>query len=144
MKIAKRVLIAFLVYVCVVVAFESLLGFFQPANQATLVIATADQDGERRDRIVSRLESDGKIYVAANHWPRAWFRRALANPDVLVTLDQVERDAAGANGEGPKPYRAIQVSGEEREHVARENSLPVAFRVLTGFPPRLFMRLDPS
>ena len=141
MKIAKRILILVLVYVGIVAGFESLLGYFQPANQATLVIATTDEDGKRSDRVVSRLESNGDLYVAANHWPRAWFRRALENPAVFVTLDDGKDDEG--KGAEPKPYQVVPITGEEHERVDRENSLPIAFRVLTGFPPRMIVRLDP-
>jgi hypothetical protein len=81
---------------------------------------------------VSRLESDGQLYVAANHWPRAWYKRALENPEVQVTLD-------GEKGD----YRAVPVTGAERDRVDGQNSLGVVFRILTGFPPRDFVRLDP-
>ena len=74
-----------------------------------------------------------KLYVAANHWPRAWYRRALDNPAVQVSLD----------GE-TTAYRAVPVSGEEHDRVDGENSLPLLFRIVTGFPPRYFLRLDPS
>jgi hypothetical protein len=81
---------------------------------------------------VSRLESDGRLYVAANHWPRAWYRRALENPDVQVTLDGEKRD-----------YRAVRVTGVEHDRVEGENGVGLVFRILTGFPPRYFVRLDP-
>jgi hypothetical protein len=81
---------------------------------------------------VTRLESDGKLYVAANHWPRAWYERALANPDVQVTEDGGKRD-----------YRAVPVSGAEHDRVQAENRHSVVFLILTGFPPRYFLRLDP-
>jgi hypothetical protein len=132
MKAAKRIAILFLVYVGIVVAFESLIGVLQPGGEATLVITTTDADGSH-DRVVSRLESDGKLYVAANHWPRAWYNRALNNPEVRATLD-------GATGD----YRAVPVSGAEGERVDGENSLGLVFRILTGFPPRTFLRLDPN
>jgi hypothetical protein len=114
------------------VAFESLIGYFQPRAGSTLVITTFDPDGAPHDRVVARLESDGHLYVAANHWPRAWYRRALENPDVQVTLDGEKRN-----------YRAVPVTGAEDDRVERENSLGVVFRILTGFPPRHFLRLDP-
>ncbi|HKJ23576.1 MAG TPA: hypothetical protein VKB65_02050 [Myxococcota bacterium] len=132
MKALKIVGIVLLVYVGVVVVFESLIGTIQPSSGSTLVITTFDADGAAHDRVVSRLESDGHLYVAANHWPRAWYRRALARPDVEATLD-------GTKG----AYRAVPVTGVEDERVERANSLPLAFRVLTGFPPRHFLRLDP-
>ncbi len=132
MKTLKIVSTVVLVYLGIVVAFESLIGYFQPAGESTLVITTFDADGTPHDRVVSRLESDGQLYVAANHWPRAWYNRALENPEVQVTLD-------GEKGD----YRAVAVTGVEHDHVDGENSLGVFFRLLTGFPPRYFVRLDP-
>ncbi|MDP6579657.1 MAG: hypothetical protein QF681_03290, partial [Vicinamibacterales bacterium] len=69
MKAAKRIAIVFLAYVGLVVAFESSLGYFQPAGQTTLVITTTADDGTQNGRVVARLESNGLLYVAANHWP---------------------------------------------------------------------------
>lgn len=132
MKIVKIVGFALLAYVLVIVAFESLIGVVQPSGDSTLVITTFDADGKSHDRVVARLESDGKVYVAANHWPRAWYRRALANPEVQATID-------GAKGD----YRAVAVTGEEHTRIGREHALPLPFRIVTGFPPRYFVRLDP-
>ena len=132
MKALKIVAIGVLVYVGIVVAFESLIGYFQPRAGSTLVITTFDEDETPHDRVVSRLESNGQLYVAANHWPRAWYRRALANPNVQAAVD-------GKKGD----YRAVPVTGAEHDRVAGENSLGLVFRVVTGFPPRYFLRLDP-
>ena len=70
--------------------------------------------------------------MAANHWPRAWFRQALENPEVQVTLDERTAD-----------YRAVLVSDTEHDRVDSDNPLGLGFRILTGFPPRYFVRLDP-
>ena len=82
MKSLKIVLYVLLGYVAIVARFASLLGYFQPQNERTLVITTTDGQGETHDRVVSRLETDGSLYVAVNHWPRAWYRRVLENPQV--------------------------------------------------------------
>ena len=132
MKPVKIAAIAVLAYVGVVATFESLLGYTQPAAGSTLVITTFDADGTPHDRVVSRLESDGQLYVAANHWPRAWYRRALENPDVQIALDGQKVD-----------YRAVPVTGAEHDRVESDNSVGLGFRILTGFPPRYFVRLDP-
>jgi hypothetical protein len=132
MKALKIVAIVVLVYGGIVVAFESLIGFFQPTAGSTLVITTFEGNGNPHDRVVSRLQSDNQLYVAANHWPRAWYERALENPDVQVTLD-------GDKGD----YRAVPVTGAEHDRVDADNSLALAFRIVTGFPPRYFVRLDP-
>ena len=129
MKSLKIVAIVIFVYVGIVVAFESSIGYFQPTAGSTLVITTFDGDRTPHDRVVSRLESDGKLYVAANHWPRAWYNHALENPEVQITLD-------GEKGD----YQAV--AGAEHDRVDAENNLGVAFRILTGFPPRYFVRLD--
>jgi hypothetical protein len=131
MKALKWIVILLVAYAGIVVAFESLIGFFQPADASTLVITTSDGDGAH-DRVVSRLESEGALYVAANHWPRAWHARAIANPDVDATVADETR-----------PYRAVPLSGDEHDRIAREHALPFVFRVLTGFPARRFLRLDP-
>ena len=131
MKIVKTAAIVAFTYIGIVVAFESLIGYFQPADESTLVITTFDADGTPHDRVVSRLESDGQLYVAANHWPRAWYNRVLENPELHVTL-------GGAEGD----YRAVPVIGAEHDRVDDDNSLGVGFRILTGFPPRYFVRLD--
>ena len=133
MKPIRIVLIAVLVYVIIVFAFESLIGIAQPTQPgSTLVITTFAADGKPHDRVVSRLEADGQLYVAANHWPRAWYKRALANPDVQVTQ----------NGE-KRSYKAVPIEGAEHDRVNEQNRLGLGFRFLTGFPPRRFVRLDP-
>ena len=132
MKVIKIIAILLLVYVGIVAAFESALGYFQPAGQSTLVISTTAEDGTVNDRVLARIESSGQLYVAANHWPRAWYRQALKNPNVQVSLD----------GE-MTAYLAVPVTDEEHNRVDSEHGLGLVIRILTGFPPRYFMRLDP-
>ena len=130
MKVVKLIAILFLVYVGIVVVFESLLGYFQPAG--SLVITSTDEDGNSRDRVLSRLESNDQLYVAANHWPRAWYNRALENPQVQVAMDG--KKAA---------YLAVPVADEEHDRVNADKPLGIVIRILTGFPPRYFLRLEP-
>jgi hypothetical protein len=132
MKALKIVVIVLLVYAGIVTAFESLIGYTQPTPESTVVLTTFDADGTPHDRVVSKLVSDGKIYVAANHWPRAWYHRALANPQVQITID-------GKKGD----YLAVPVSGAEHDRVESENRHGLVFLFLTGFPPRYFVRFDP-
>jgi len=133
MKALKIIVIALLVYAGIVTAFESLIGYFQPAQPgSTIALTTFDSSGTPHDRVVSKLESDGQLYVAANHWPRAWYHRALANPKVQATIDGVKRD-----------FRAVPVTGEEHDRVQSAHPHGLVFLFLTGFPPRYFVRLDP-
>ena len=132
MRLAKILMIVALVYVGIVATFESLLGYFQPADAQTMVITTYDSDGQGADRVVARLKSNGTLYVAANHWPRGWFNDALENDEVDITFD----------GE-TQSYRAVLLEGVDHDAVNAQHALPLAFRILTGFPPRYLMRLDP-
>ncbi len=134
MKAVKIVAIVLGCYVALVVAFESLIGILQPTQDTTLVISTSDEDGSSHDRVLARLESNGRLYVAANHWPRAWYNRALENPEVRIAL---------AGETESKPFLAVPVKGQEHDRVQRDNGTGTAFRFLTGFPPRYFLRLDP-
>lgn len=128
----RTVAIVLGVYVVLVVAFESLLGYFQPEPPGTLVITTTSDDGRTHDRVLSGLESEGRSYVAVNHWPRAWYRRVLKNPNVTITRDGETKDRI-----------ATRVSGDEHDRVAADNPVGIAFRLVTGFAPRHFVRLDP-
>ena len=61
-KIAIGLVIA---YASVVILFESLLGFYQPQNEATLTITTTNDAGEQNDRVLSRIIANERLYVAA-------------------------------------------------------------------------------
>jgi hypothetical protein len=138
-KIVGTVMLA---YLGLVVVFESYLGIVQPRFgadnpggwDATIVITTTSEEGVALDRVVVPLETEGRLYVSANHWPRSWYKRALENSAVRVT-----------SGGETKDYTAVPVpaSGEEHDRLEREHSHPVWFRFMTGFPPRLFLRLEP-
>ncbi len=133
MKILKIIGILVAVYVGIVVLFESLIGYFQPTYATTLTITTTDASGNVKDRVLAGIESDDKLYVAANHWPRAWYRAVHDNPQVQVTRDGVTGD-----------YLAVDVTPAEHDKLNNEvQPLPFLVRFLTGFPPRYFVRLDP-
>ena len=127
----KKVLIGIAVlYVLVVVGFESMLGYTQPENQGTLVITTFD-DGEPHDRVVSRIHIDDQLYVAVNHWPRLWYWQLLDEPVVRIRY-----------GDTDDFFRAVPV--EEDQAIRRVDDarpLSLQFRILTGFPPRHFVQL---
>lgn len=132
MRAVKIVAIVLVVYALVVVVFETLLGSLQPASPDTVVITTTDAEGKSYDRVLSGLDSGGQFYVAVNHWPRAWYYRLLENPNVRIT-----------RGGETREYVAVRVTAEERSDVERDHSAGIVFRILTGFPPRHFIRLDP-
>jgi hypothetical protein len=82
--------------------------------------------------VLSPIDDDGQLFVSANHWPRAWYHRALENPNVEVTRDGEARD-----------YRAVPVSDAEREQLFEEHGFPWIVYPFTGFAPREFLRLEP-
>ena len=127
----KKVLIGIAVlYVLVVVGFESMLGYTQPENQGTLVITTFD-DGEPHDRVVSRIHIDDELYVAVNHWPRLWYWQLLDEPVVQIRY-----------GDTDDLFRAIPVEEDQAiQRVDDARPLSLQFRILTGFPPRHFLQL---
>ena len=133
MRLVKILIIIAVVYVGIVATFESLLGYFQPANDSTLVITTTNSDGDRSPRVVSAILHDEQLYVAANHWPRAWYNQALENPGVTVDFQGQIQD-----------YTAVPVTDGEHDEVNGARPLGTVFRILTGFPPRYFLRLDPN
>ena len=132
-RVFKIVVILFLVYAGVVATFESLLGYFQPQGDGMIVITTTNAEGVRKDRVVSRIDSADQLYVAANHWPRSWYRQTLALPNVSVSVNGVAAE-----------YLAVPIDGAEHDRVDTDHPLPLSFRILTGFPPRYFIRLDPK
>ena len=127
----KKILIGIAVlYVLVVVGFESMLGYTQPENQGTLVITTFD-DGEPHDRVVSRIHIDDELYVAVNHWPRLWYWQLLDEPVVRIRY-----------GDTDDLFRAVPVEGDQAiQRVDDARPLSLQFRILTGFPPRHFVQL---
>ena len=139
MKALKWLVIVLAAYLGIVVAFEGLVAFMgkrqadsgvQP-GETWIVITTADGAGSK-DTVIAGVEREGQLYVSANHWPRGWYNRAIANPEVEV-----------ARGGEKQPYRAVPLEGEERDKIAASYVLPWPLRFLTGFPPRAYLRLDP-
>ena len=132
MRILKIVAIIFAVYVALVIVFESLIGYFQPASQSTITLVTTDADGTRADRVVSRLDFDGKVYVASNHWFRGWYNTVLDHPDIDVLIDGETR-----------AYVVVPVEGAEADEVMTERPRGTVPTILMGFAPRYLVRLDP-
>lgn len=135
-KPAKILIGVLIVYIGLVVAFESMIGFLQPEQGNVLTIVTTGDDGVANDRVLARIDDGGQIFVSANHWPRAWYNEALSNPNVDVALE---------GGDGPRgAYTAVSISGAEADRLQEAHAHPFAFRFITGFPPRYFLRLDPK
>ena len=130
-----KILIGLIVgYLALIVAFETMIGIVQPDAGTVLKITTTGDDGEPNDRVLAWLDDDGKIFVSANHWPRAWYNEALANPNVQAEIEGVRAD-----------YTAVLITDPaEHERLDTKFAHPFLFKFITGFPPRYFLRLDPK
>ena len=131
---AILLILLFVVYAGFVIQFEANLGYSQPMRDTSLVLATFGESGDRRERVLSLRQIDGNDYVAVNHWPRAWYSRAVANPEVEVRMPGIDTFA---------PYTAVPLVGAELERVEEAYPVSLRLKIWTGFPPRRFMRLDP-
>ena len=122
------------IYIGSVINYEVNLGWNQPMRGNSIIIATYDDEDVRHERVLSLREMDSVMYVSANHWPRAWYRQALANPSVEVKL---------ANAQGFANFTAVPLESSEEERV-RERFRP-GFRaqLRMGCAPREYLRLDP-
>lgn len=128
----KRLALALVVYVGIVIAFETLIGVFQPQSEETMVVSNAATGDAALNRVLTRIESDGQLYAAVNHWPRAWYRKVLENPEVRIAI-----------GDEVAAYRAVGVSDPaEIDRLQAARPAPIVFKILTGFPPRKFVRFE--
>ena len=132
MEIARILSIVVLTYVGFVALMEVVIGSIQPSMEGGVRLTTVNAEGRKSDRMLFGARMEGKLYVASNHWLRGWYKRALANPNVFVELDGVR----GA-------YRAIPIEGEERERIADAYRMGFVLRIICGFAPSKFLRLDP-
>lgn len=131
----KILLVVVGLYVALVAAFETWLGYSQPRGEQNLVITLTEDDGSKTQRVLSLFESQDQLYLAANHWPRAWFNQVKENPDVHIEFGAERAEQSG-------DYTAVYVEGAEHDQVAKDTALPFVARLLMGFPPREFVRLE--
>ncbi len=132
MKPLKVLFVLALVYVGIVVLFESSLGYIQPQGEDTLLLSVEDASGEIHARVLSPFELNNQLYVAVNHWPRQWYKRLQENPNVVVAYQGESKSAT-----------AVSVTTDpELSEIGEAYQLGFLIRFLTGFPPRAFVRLD--
>ena len=131
MKVLKILASVLAVYAAIVVMAGGAVSYFQTDMPGLVVLTTTDALGEEYDRLLGRIEVDGVFYLAANAWPRRWYHRALANPKVELTVDG--RRMA---------FTAVPVGADEHQRLL-QYPIPLWRKVLAGFPPRRFLRLDP-
>ena len=132
LKAIKLVTLLTLVYVGIVVLFEFCLGYFQPQNELTLDLITSDENGDH-ERVLTQIDCSGRVYVAVNHRPRAWYQRAISNPVVSAVFNDTQTS-----------YTATPITNQDEfDALNAVRARPPLFLLLTGFPPRKFLRPDP-
>jgi hypothetical protein len=55
-------------------------------NRSAAYASGSCGDGNTTDRVLAAIDSGGKSYVAAIHWPRSWYNQAIASPKVPISL----------------------------------------------------------
>ena len=131
MRTSKKIIVLLIGYMGLVIVFESSLGLIQPRSGDTMVITSFEIDGKAINRVVSRLEQGNDVFAAVNHWPRAWARRISQNPYVQITYNETTLN-----------YNAVTLQGGEHDKAVSDFPVHLAFRILTGFPPRYFFRFE--
>ncbi len=135
MKIVRRLAIVLVAYLGLALAFDGLVGFFQPGND---VLRVFDAAGKPYDRVLSVIEDGDQLWVVSGHHFRGWYHQVVANPDVELIRSGV-----------PKPYRAVVLDNDEtRAHVigvmkARSAAGYYVSRAMLLFAQVKPVRLDP-
>jgi hypothetical protein len=132
MKYLKIAGALFCTYVLLVVLLAIVVVNVQPEMPGGIVLTTTNAQGEKLDRVLAAVKMDDKLYVSANHWARAWYNRALRDPNVGVIINGASR-----------PYLAVPVTGNERDQIHAAYDFPLLLRFITGFAPQSYLRLDP-
>ena len=120
-------------YTVLVLLAETLVWRIQPTMDGGVTITVTPDGYTPIQRHLYGFERDGTLFVSSNHWFRKWYIAALKNPDVEITRDGVTR-----------PFTAEAVHGEEHERLSREYSMGFVLRLICGFAPSKFLRLEPQ
>lgn len=131
MQIAEVGIWLVIVYIALLLLLELAIWKLQPSMDSgvTLLIGSEDTVTSRK---VYGFEHEGGLYVSSNHWFRSWYHAVLKNPIIDV-------ECSGKI----KPYKAILLEGDDRERIANAYQMSLIFRLLCGFAPRRFLKLEP-
>ncbi len=132
MSVASIAALALVGYGAFVAVMEMAIGTVQPEMEGGVLLTTTDPDGATSSRKLAGFEFEGNLYIGSNHWLRGWYRRALAQPEVEVTTGGVTSQRI-----------AVPVDGAEHARVATAYRMGFVLRLVCGFAPSRFLRLDP-
>ena len=131
MTILETILIVIAGYFVLLLLLEAVVWKTQPSMEGGVTLLVY-RGGSVFTRKLYGFEYRDKLYVSSNHWFRQWYHAILKNPHVDV-------EHAGE----VKPYTAVPIDGDERAEIAREYKMGFVLRLMCGFAPRRFLRLDP-
>ena len=131
MTILEILLAVVVGYVVLLLLLEAVIWKAQPNMESgvTLFVSQGDTVFSRK---LYGFDYHDKLYVSSNHWFRQWYHAILKNPDIEV-------EHAGE----VKPVTAVPIDGDEAAEIAREYTMGFVLRLMCGFAPRRFLRLDP-
>lgn len=131
MTILEVVLAVTVGYFTLLLLLEAVVWKAQP-NMENAVTLFVHQGDDVLTRKLFGFEYNDKLYVSSNHWFRQWYHAILKNP-------QIDVEHAG----DVKPFTVVPIEGDERAEIAREYKMGFVLRLMCGFAPRRFLRLDP-
>ena len=123
-------------YVVLLLLLEATIWKTQPDMDGGATLHIRQVGNGQQDAMFTRrlygFDYQDKLYVSSNHWFRRWYHAVLDNPDI-----EVEHEGQ------LKPYTAVPISGDEQALIAREYKMRFVLRLMCGFAPRRYLRLDP-
>lgn len=122
-----------LAYLFLVLLTEALIWRIQPEMEGGVTLGVVDAGGDRVSRRLYCHEFGGSLYVSSNHWFRKWYHLALEHPEV-----EMEKDGM------TETYQAVAVIGDEHRRVLNSYNMGFVLRLLCGFAPSRFLRLEPK
>ena len=131
MTILEVLALVVVAYLVLLLLLEAVVWKTQPDMESGVTLIVSRGDGVFTRRLYG-FDYQDRLYVSSNHWFRQWYHAVLRNPDIDV-------EHAGE----VKPYTAVPIDGEERAEIAREYKMGLVLRLMCGFAPRRFLRLDP-
>ena len=120
-------------YAALVLLAELLVWRIQPDMDGGVTITVTPDGGDPIKRTLFGFEHEGTLFVSSNHWFRKWYHAALQYPEIEVTRAGVTR-----------PFIAAAVQGEEHKRVSRAYNMGFFLRLICGFAPSRFLKLQPQ
>ena len=117
-------------YLVLLLLLETVIWKTQP-NMENGVTLFVKQGGQVISRKLYGFDYEDRLYVSSNHWFRQWYDALLQDP-------QIEVEHKGE----VKSCTAVPIDGDELVEIAAKYKMGFVLRLMCGFAPRRFLRLD--